>query len=1221
MKLNAFSTAVHKPWLKKITLIMKLTTLIILIALLQCSAKGYSQKINLDETNAPLKKVLQQINKQTGYVFFYDSKDVKNKSVSVQIKDASLNDALNSCLKNQALSYKIVDKTVVLQQADESRNNASTTAANAAITVTGQVTDDKKAPLQGVTIRLKGTSTAVVSDTYGKYSITVPDNNAVLVFFYIGFITKEVPVSSGTTINVVLSENVTDLNEVTVTGSFGIKRQEKALGYATSTITSKQLTEAGNTNFASALYGKAAGVIVRTQPGGASSAVSVQIRGINSIGYNQPPLYVVDGVIIRNQQQYGVAGGFNNNGFYSDQRIEGNGILDINPSDIETINILKGGAATALYGSDAEGGVIVITTKKGVKGKGPTVDFNYYGTEEQAAFLPNYQNVYGQGYDRATNLSLGFNADGSVPDANSPSGWRPNFRAYSDFGPKMSGQKVQWWDGSIQSYSPQPDNYKDIFRTGLSSSANVSISNQTDNSDYRFSYTRLDYDGIQRESGVHKNTFNLNSSLKLGKKVSVDVVANYVNTITDNRPYQTNRLAQSFDGFFGREEKMGLVLQKYLTSEGFEYAPAEHPEYNPAEAFIFRVRPNLYDYFFSTLKDTYTETENRLYSSVTLNWDIANHLKFRIRGGNDYTGRNTDGENYNNYPVAFNQATSSTGAYYVGTGVYSILYGDALLTYARNITKDLNFSLSGGFTARHESYLDESSSTSNGLVAENFFSLSNSYGTLNTSYTRQYLIKEGTFGILDLSYKNYLFLEGTIRQESASTLPPQNNTYYYPAVNGSFVFSDAFKNSLPTFLSYGKLRLSYTENGNPAQIYTSNIAYAQTSLQTINGSVPQLTIPSAYGNNNLKPERKHEYEAGLEVRFMNDRIGADISYYTNKINDQILPLTTSPSNGASSQIVNVGTIGNKGLEVALTAIPFETKDFKWDVRLNYSFNNTKVYSLAPNEPELDSYTAEGGSIKVVAKPGEALGNIYDYPIQTKNGQPLVDANGYYDADQSHYVKVGNILPKAVGGISNTFTFKSYSLTAMVDYRFGGQMISTPLKYGINAGMYTSTLKYRDAQHGGLAYYINSNGTYVQLPSNATAGPAGETVYHDGLIQPGILANGQPNNIIIDAASYYENQFGAGDPNSINEGTAIYNNSYVKLREIDLGYNLPNSIVKSLGMSRIRFSLIGRNLLYIYRTLKNLDPETALGSQWYNQGIDNGSIPSTRSFGFALNATF
>lgn len=1220
MKLNAFSLAAAQSQLKKILLIMKLTTLIVFVALMQCSATAFSQKINLSETNVPLKKVLFEINKQTGYVFFYDSKDIRHKNISIQIKDATVNEALNQCLKDQSLSYKIVDKTIVLQQTDVVVADKTHQAAIDPIAISGQVLDEKKLPLPGVTIRLKGGKAVTITDAAGKFNIDVPNDKAVLEFTFIGYVSQELAVTPGASMTVILQPAVGGLQEVVVT-SFGIKRQQQALGYATSTVSSKEITEAGNTNLASALYGKAPGIVVRTQPGGASSAVNVQIRGINSISYNQPPLYVVDGVIIRNQQQYG-ANGFNNGGFYNDQRIEGNGVLDINPNDIESIDILKGGSATALYGSDAEGGVIVITTKKGTKGKGPAVDFNYYGTMEQAAFLPNYQNVYGQGYDRATNLSLGFNADGSVPDANSPSGWRPNFRSYAEFGPAMLGQKVQWWDGSIQSYSPQPDNYKDIFRTGYSSSANLSVSNQTENSDYRISYTRLDYYGIQRESGVHKNTFGINSSLKLGRKASLDVVANYVNTITDNRPYQTNRLAQSFDGFFGREEKMGLVLNKYLTSQGFEYAPAEHPEYNPAEAYIFRVRPNLYDYFFSTLKNTYTESENRLYSSVTFNWNIINNLKFRARVGNDYTARNTDGENYNNYPVAFNSGNSSTGAYNVATGIYSILYGDALLTYSTNITRDFNASLTGGFTARRESYLDEASGTTNGLVTENFFSLSNSYGILSTSYARQYLVKEGTFGLLDLSYKKYLFLEGALRQESASTLPPQNNTYYYPAVNGSFVFSEALKNSLPSFLSYGKLRLSYTQNGNPAPIYASNIAYQQTSLQTVNGSVPQLSIPSSYGNNTLKPERKHEYEAGLELRFLNDRIGADVSYYTNKINDQILPLTVSPSNGASSQIVNVGEIGNNGLEVALTGTPVATGNFKWDVRLNYAFNKTKVYSLAPNEPEIDFYSTEGNSIKVTAKPGEALGNIYDYPIKTdNNGNKLIDGNGYYIMDQTRYVKAGNILPKAVGGISNTFSYKSFSLTTLVDYRLGGQLISTPLKYGINSGMYTSTLKYRDAQHGGLTYYINSNGVYTQLASGASAGPNGETVYHDGLIQPGVLANGQANNIIIDAASYYENQFGAGDPNTINDGTAIYNNSYIKLREVVLGYGLPQRLVHTLGMSKIRFSLIGRNLLYIYRSLKNLDPETTLGSQWYNQGIDNGSIPATRSFGFSLNATF
>ncbi|WP_183580492.1 SusC/RagA family TonB-linked outer membrane protein [Mucilaginibacter sp. X5P1] len=1204
--------------------IMKYTSYIFLIVVLSSqllwasSSNGQTVKdVRIDITlqNKSLKEAFSQISKKGGFEFIYNEGMVKPyQEVNISAKNKTIADILGMLLLNTRLDYKEQqDKIIVIEKPVVERPIT--------IPVTGKVVDEKGSPLFGATVSIKGTAIGTRTDENGVFKLDVADKKAIIVVSYIGYQKKEIAVNDQTTFNIALAPLDNKLNDVVVT-SFGIKQQQKALGYATSTISAKDITEAGSTNFASALYGKAAGVIVRTQPGGASSGVSIQIRGINSINYNQPPLYVVDGVIIRNQQQYGQAG-FNNNGFYTDQRIEGNGILDINPDDIETINILKGGSATALYGSDGESGVIVITTKKGVKGKGPTVDFNYYGTEEQAAFLPNYQNVYGQGYPVDVNLEVGASADGTFPDANSPSGWRPNFRAYADFGPKMLGQKVQWWDGSIQSYSPQPNNYKDIFRTGFSSSANVSLSNKTENSDYRISYTRLDYDGIQRESGVHKNTFGLNSSLLLSKGVSVDLVANYVNTITDNRPYQTNRLADSFDGFFGREEHMGLVEQKYLTSDGFEYVPYNQTQRNPAEAFVFNVRPNLYDYFFSTLKDQYTETENRLYSSATLNWEIIKDLKLRLRMGNDYTARNTDAENYNNYPVAFNTGGTSTGAYNVTSGIYSILYGDALLSYSKKINKDFSATLTGGFTARHESYLDQASGTTEGLVAENFFSLSNSTGILSTSYQRQYLIKKGTFGLLDLSFKDYLFLEAAYRQEVSSTLPPQNNTYYYPAINGSFVFSDLLRKSLPAFLSYGKLRLSYTQNGNPAPIYASNIAYSQTSLQTINGSVPQLSIPSAYGNNTLQPERKHEYEIGTELRFLNDRLGADVSFYTNKITNQILGLTTAPSNGAASQIVNVGTIGTKGLDVALNATPILTGNFKWDLRLNYSFFNTKVYALAPDVKELimPGSSFEGGAIKIVARPGEELGNIYAYPIQTLNGKPLVDANGYYDNDQTRYVKSGNINPKAAGGVSNTFTYKSFSLTTLVDYRFGGQLISTPLKYGINAGMYTSTLKYRDTQDGGLTYYTNANGVNVQLPSSATSGPTGQTVYHDGLIQSGVLADGKANNIIISAADYYFNQFDAGDPNSVNQGTAIYNNSYVKLREVALGYNLPKGLVKNLGLSKVRFSLIGRNLLYIYRTLKNLDPETTLGNQWYNQGIDNGSIPSTRSYGFSLNATF
>jgi iron complex outermembrane receptor protein len=542
-----------------------------------------------------------------------------------------------------------------------------------------------------------------------------------------------------------------------------------------------------------------------------------------------------------------------------------------------------------------------------------------------------------------------------------------------------------------------------------------------------------------------------------------------------------------------------------------------------------------------------------------------------------------------------------------------------LLTYNDNITKDLNFTVSGGYTSRSERYKDQTSSTNQGLVSENFFSLNNSYAQLNTAYNRQSLLKYGFFGILNLSYKNYLFLEGTVRQESSSTLPPQNNSYFYPSVSGSFVFTDAFKDHLPSFLTYGKLRASYGIVRNPSTIYAPNLLYAQTSLQTNNGSVAQVSIPNRnYGNLNLKPESKKESEIGLETRMFNDRFGLEFTYYQNRVGNQILNLQVAPTNGQSSQIVNAGEIGSKGLELGLSGSPL-VGNFKWQTRLNFSMNRSKVYSLEGVD-QIVYVNQENSGIQVVVRPGEDIGNIYVYPVATDaNGNKKVDADGYYIIDKT-YKKAGNVLPKVTGGFTNTFSYKNFSLSVLADYRFGSKVVSTPLKYGIQAGMYESTLQYRDAEHGGLSYYID-NGNYVQVAGGATAGPTGQKVYHDGVILPGVNANGQPNTKILDAASYYFNSFSAGSEETLNEEGAIYKNNYIKLRELTLGYTLPKSISSSLHVSNVRFSLIGRNLLYFYRTLKNLDPETLIGSQWYSQGVDNGSLPATRSFGASLNVTF
>ncbi len=1072
-----------------------------------------------------------------------------------------------------------------------------TIAAYAQKNVSGTVKDATGSPVPSVSVLVKGTKNGVSTNSSGSYTIAASQGD-VLVFRYLGYKPQEVTVGSSNSINVVLQDEANSLNEVVVT-SLGIKRESKALGYAVSTVTAKEITQSGNTNFGSALYGKAAGVKVTTAPGGASSAVNIQIRGINSLNYNRQPLYVVDGVVIRNDQQNGPGGANNNgglgnpggNGIWNNDRIKGNGMLDINPADIETFTVLKGASASALYGSDAASGVIVITTKKGSKDRGLGIDFNYTGSIERAAFLPKFQNTYGPGYEPATNLSSTGNIEGWQTDETAPGGQRPWYSAWAQFGPKFDGRDVKWWDGSIRPYTAKPDNYKQIFDNGYNSNANLSISNQTDKVNYRFSATRMDYKGTTPGNKQQRNTFNLNSTINLSDKLSADIVVNYINTLTHNRSGLMGNVLAGYAGFFNRGEDMNMLKSVYQNSNGYKYSTLGT---NRPEAFIYNISGgNLLDYFWNQYKNSYDETENRFMTSATLNYAITKKLKLRGRIGSDMTSAGIEDKRYNEYPLAYNSGGSSTGSYAVSKGNYNILYGDALLTYADKISTDFDFSLTGGFQSRSEDYKDQYASTVQGLISENWFTLNNSVAVIdngldpnNLKTKRQELLKYAYIGIANLSYKNFLFLEATGRSEYSSSLPPQNNNYQYLSLNSGFVFSEAFK--LPEPISYGKLRASYGIVGNDAPIYASNIAYNQTSLQTVNGSVPSLTLGSAYGNLNLKPERKYETEVGAEFRFLKSRIGLDVSYYTNHIDDQILSLTTAPTTGANSQLVNVGKISNKGLEISLSGTPVMRGNFTWKTRLNYSKNTADLVSLNGTVPELIFFEAEQSAIRISAKPGERLGNIYVYPRKVnENGQFIINDDGLYVIDKTQYQKVGNIMPKAVGGLTNSFSYKNFNFDFTADYRFGGQLVSPPLKYALGAGMYENTLEFRDS----------------------------------GITLEGVNENtGQPNTKHLTGADYYIGTFYWGN-DAWNEKGSVYDNSFIKLREAVVGYTLDNKISKKIGMSNLRFSLIGRNLFYFWKTIENLDPEAPVGNQWYSQGIDLGSTAATRSFGFSINANF
>lgn len=1073
-------------------------------------------------------------------------------------------------------------------------------------TISGHITNELGEPLAGVTVQNKNNNAHAISTSEGQYSIKAGMGNA-LTFSFIGYqsVTK-LPQSTRLDIQLVPADTTTAGTEVIVT-AMGIKKEARSLGYAVATVGSKDLTESGATNFASALYGKAAGVKVAAAPGGASSAVNIQIRGVSSIGLNTQPLYVVDGVPIRlyNDLKGNLGNNSNNNGYWSNQRIQGNGVLDINPEDIESLTVLKGASASALYGSEATNGVVVITTKKGKKGKGLGVDFNYTYNQEKVASSPDYQNEYGPGDGPIMGpLYNGSDEDGWMKDDDGSI--HPYYDTYSQFGPKFDGRSVRYWDGTTRPYNANPDNYKDFFQTGYNSNANIAVSNASEAGSYRFSYTRMDYKGIMPGSELNKNNFNLNATLQLTKDISLDVVSSYNSNYTHNRPYLMSQLFGSFDGMFSRFDDMQTYKNKYKTTNGYKYVPYNQDLYDVDQRLAYPINAiNLMDYFWTNLRNSYDESQNRFINSVTLNVTFSDHFKFRGRVGGDFTHLSITDKQYNTQPAAL----GATGLYGVQSNTFNIFYGDALLTYNNNIG-DFGYSVTAGATGRKMVNRMQNSSTDIGLVNENFFSLNNSAGTLRTTATRAEQVDIAEFQTLNLNYKDWLYLEGTGRYEATSTLPANANSYFYPSVNAGFIFSEIM--NLPDFVDYAKLRASYGLVGNHPNIYQANVAYNQTGLDYGDGKVLyQGTKANNFGNEGIQSEKKRETEFGFEAHMFNNRLGMDLSYYNNRVNNQILVVNTAGSIGATSMLMNAGDLSNQGFEAALNGTPVAGKNFTWTTRFNLALNKNKLTRLPDGLPYLDLSSLDGGYVIIRARAGEALGNIYVHPIATNDkGEKIVDDNGTYAINTDEYQYAGNIMPKVVGGFSNSIKYKQFALDFTIDYRFGGNLISVPTYYQTGAGMYESTLKYRDEAHGGLSYNI-VNGEPV-LADNGS--------HHDGLILEGVRSDGSANDQLIDASTYYNYTYNW--ENNGNYGNAVFKNSYIKFREVTFSYNLPHRFAEKIHFQRLQLSLIGRNLFYIWKTLPNgLDPEVAVGSSWLSQGIDGGTAPPTRSIGISLRAAF
>lgn len=1084
-------------------------------------------------------------------------------------------------------------------------------------TVTGVVRDAVGAALSGATIQESGTGNRTTSDDKGAFTVKVK-SGATLIISYIGFEDLSLKTGSSSSYAVTLHEKANTMQDVVVT-SLGVSKGKKALGYAQTTIKADQITEAGSPNFAAALYGKAPGVRIGSTPGGATSAVNITIRGLNSITGKTQPLIVLDGVPIRN-------GEANNNNYWGDQRIRGNGLLDINPEDIDNISILKGASAAALYGSEAVNGVVLITTKSGTRGKkGLGVDVNMNYSSDKIAFLPRYQNVRGPGVGKNV-ADLGQNDDGFLYQDYNGTGVKDTrgvLGSSINFGPVFDGKPTLSWDGTIRPYVAQVNNYSGLFRTTNNSNVNVAISQSSENSNMRFSLTRQENQGISLGAENTKNIANFNSSFRLGSKFTTDLMVNYINQKTHNRPYSIDRLTNNFAGMMGRFDNADWYLARYKTSKGYRYVTGKNTQsLTPAENIIWPgLRADIMDYVWRLKEYNEDEYSNRVIASMTNTWQIMNDLRLRTRVATDFTSQRTETRQTTEIPLAF----GNSGYFGLNNYQTSIVYGEALLTYTKKLNRDLELSAMGGYNASKELSTSISRGTNSGLSTENMFDISASVNLPNSGSSRFSLVKDAFLGTLNANYKNYLFLEGTVRRDRTSTMSPSKNSFVYPSVNSSFIFTDAFK--LPEFISYGKLRASWGIVGNYPDAYLANIAYNQNTLgvQAVGGQpVLYTTIPSNFGNDGIKPEQKREFEFGVEAKFFKNRLGLELSYYNAQIVDQILPLTLPATTGATSILTNIGTLRNTGIELVISGTPVQTSRFRWDASINLSQNTGKVEKLAPGLNNLLHADYDGNAAQLISEVGRPMGDFYAHPVAVDaKGNMIVDPNGMYKVDPNRMERIGNAMPKVVGGVSNTFSYKGFVLDALVDFRIGGYVMPTALNWMTSRGLTEESLNNMDKAHGGLSYYQDATGKRFQ--TSAAQGPNGEKVYNDGMLLAGVKADGSKNDYIASASDYYWTVYNWGGPQySPNTRYELYikENSYVKLREISLGYKIPDRLAQKIGAKKLQFSVFGRNLFYIYRTIKDMDAEqTTAGSRWFQTLTNIGTNPSTRTFGVMLRATF
>jgi iron complex outermembrane receptor protein len=1212
---KTFSNAIPMPrqGIKKLLLIMKLALTFVLLSVLQVSANVYSQStVNLDVQDKSLRDVLKTIEQNSSFRFFYsDDLIFMNRSVDIKADNQKVTDVLNGIFESSDLTYKVFENNlIVIVPKSEALQDFN---------ITGVVRDSEGFPLPGVNVLIEGTTVGVISDANGKFSLNVPNENSVLVFSYVGFLSEKVAVGSQRNIEIKLIEDIQNLQEVVVT-ALGIKREKKALGYAISSIKGEELVKSSTPiNPLMALYGKAAGVKISGTSGGPAAGMVINIRNSVSLteSTNTRPLFVVDGIPIFDENT-----GSNRND--REGRDRGTGINDVNAEDIASIEILKGAKAAVLYGYAGANGVVLITTKAGSKAKGLGIDFSISNTWDKVAFYPEYQNEFGTGSNLAyagidPNLTdkEGFRYD-MVNGVKTPIYFTTN-EGFS-FGPKMDGRDILWYDGVMRPYSSQKDNYSELFRTGHLRTINFSIANNGEIGDLRFSYTNKDYQSPVFEAYQRNHNISITGNLKTGNRIKLGFATNYYNTFNHNAPF---RIQDAFVTYgIARDLKVDLLKSNVFDETGRYSYFRNRTIANKVGGAVVGSLFN--EYIWNQSQNVFDETRHHLIQSLNFDVKLAKGLNWTTLGGFDMTRFQNEVKMKVTRPL---YEDPFQGYYSMGERNVMNLYMQSYLNFDQKISEKFQFNAMFGGVYKDNTDRRLSSITRDFQI-ENYFHLGNSTDVdkVESNGSRGRDVLYSVLGSAQISYNDMLFAEFSGRNDWSSILPPSNNRFFYPGVSLSWVMSQAFQ--LPEFVKYAKTRVSWADVGRPGPRYFGNQNFEQGSY----GGVPYLIAPSElppadYASvsntlpvENLKPERKREVEAGLEFYlFSGNRLTFDMAYYQSHTYDQIMALTVPAASGVSKIKVNAGDIQNNGFEFQVKGIPVLTNNFSWDVTLNISHNTSEVKKLAKGVTTQPLWGVTGA--KMVAEIGKPYGEIFITPWlrDSVSGKYIVNADGLYQFDREHPKKVGKLQPDWMGGLSSNVNYKGFALGFDIDYQFGGTLLSQTNMYLKGNGSGEESLKYRDEARGGMPYYVTADGKYHQLPSHDAAVPSDSKysfIFHDGVVLPGIKADKTANDIIMPAQRYYVSTYWQGGMDITED--AVYKSDYVNLRRITLSYQIPSKFTQKLKIQRAQVAAFATNVMYLYKDVPNVTPESFAGT---NEFTEYSNMPGIRSYGLELKFSF